>query len=73
MASVTVSLTKAHVAVSVIRPSTCDRKYLEISLLQGTARGVHTMGVHSQPSTQDTDMLHGCHRSILTNNKEMLC
>lgn len=26
MASVTVSLTKAHIAVSVIRPCTCDRK-----------------------------------------------
>lgn len=72
MASVTVPLTRAHSCYQRDQdwPGACDRKHL---FSQGAAKGEHTAHVQCKPSTQDTEMLHGCHRSILTDNKEMLC
>lgn len=72
MASVTASLTRAHSCYQRDQdwPCACDRKHLSS---QGAAKGEHTAHVQCKPSTQDTEMLHGCHRSILTDYKEMLC
>lgn len=48
-----------------------------ISPLEGQgaegAKGARTAYVQCKPSTKDTEVIHGCHRSILTDNKEVLC
>lgn len=72
MASVTVSLAEARGCCQRDQgwPCTCDRKHLSS---RGAAEGAYTANVQRKPSTQDTEMLQGCHRSILTDNKEALC